>query len=59
MQKKKPVTVDMLADMVEDMNSHPTLANMGIITLSLLAFAGFLWFDGVIYIRANVVMLAE
>ena len=59
MQKKKPVTVDMLADMVEDMNSHPTLANMGITTLSLLVFAGFLRFDEVIYIRANVVKLAE
>ena len=34
------MTVDMLANMVEDMNSHPTLANMRITTLSLLAFAG-------------------
>ena len=58
-RKKKPVTVDMLADMVENMNSHPTLANMRITTLSLLAFAGFLRFDEVIHIRASDVTIAE
>ena len=57
MQLKKLVAVDMLTDMVEDINSRPTLAN--ITTLSLLAFAGFLRFDEAIHIKASDVTLAE
>ena len=58
-QKKKPITADMLADMVENLNAHPTLANMRITTLSLLAFAGFLRFDEVIHIRTCDITVSE
>ena len=57
--KKKPMTADMLASMVEDLNAHPTLANLRITTLSLLAFAGFLGFDDVIHIRASDITICE
>jgi len=56
---KKPMTVDMLASMVEDPNAHLTLANLRITTLSLLAFAGFLRFDKVIHIRASDITICE
>ena len=44
-QKKKPMTVSILADMVEDVNSTSTLTKLRITTISLLAFAGFLRCD--------------
>ena len=53
------MTTQILADMVEDMNICPLLANMRITTLSLLAFAGFLRFDKVIHIRACEVVVSE
>ena len=57
--EKKPMTVDMLASMVEDLKAHPTLANLRITTRSLLAFAGFLSFDEVIHIRASDITICE
>ena len=44
-QKRKPVTTEILADMIQDTNKQPTLSNLRITTFSLLAFAGFLRFD--------------
>ena len=56
-QKRKPTTIEILADMVQDTNSHPSLSNLRPTTFSLLAFAGFLRFDEAIHIRAcNVVV---
>ena len=51
-QKKKPMTVPILADMVEDANSSPTFANLRITTISLQAFSGFLRCDEAMHIRA-------
>jgi len=39
--KKKPITVPILTDMVEDANSTPTLANLRITTISLLTLLDF------------------
>jgi len=51
-KKKKPVDVLILSDMVEDAKSSPTLANLRITTISLMAFAGFLRSDEALHIRA-------
>ena len=51
-QKRKPITVEILSDMVKDTLDNPTLANLRITTFSLLAFAGFLRFDEAIHLRA-------
>ena len=51
-QKRRPMTAEMLADMVQDTNKQPSLANLRLTTFSLLAFAGFLRFDEAIHIRA-------
>ena len=51
-QKRRPITAEMLADMVQDTNKQPSLANLRLNTFSLLAFAGFLRFDEAIHIRA-------
>ena len=50
-QKKRPITKEMLREMVADANSHPSLANIRLVTASLLAFSGFLRFDELIHIR--------
>ena len=51
-QKRKPMPVEILADMVKDFLVNPTLTNMRITTFSLLAFAGFMRFDEAIRVRA-------
>ena len=51
-QKRKSVTTEILADMVQDTNKQLTLSNLRITTFSLLAFAGFLRFDEAVHIRA-------
>ena len=53
------MTVPILADMVEDANSSPTLANLRITTISLLAFAGFLRCDEAMHIRACNVEITQ
>ena len=58
-QKRKPMTIEILADMVQDTNSHPSLSNLRLTTFSLLAFAGFLRFDEAIHIRACDVMVTK
>jgi len=45
--------------MVKNFNAHPTLTNMRITTLSLLALAGFFRFDEVIHIRACDITISE
>ena len=49
--KKRPITKEMLREMVTDVNSHPSLANICLITACLLAFSGFLHFVELIHIR--------
>ena len=49
--KKRPITKEMLVDIVTDANSHPSLANIRLATACLLAFSGFLRFDELIHIR--------
>ena len=44
-QKKEPVTAEMLAELVADTNRHSTLTNILLTTACLLAFAGFLQFN--------------
>ena len=51
-QKRNPVTTEILADMIQDTNKQPTLSNLRITTFSLLAFAGFLRFHEAIHVRA-------
>ena len=50
-QKKEPITVEMLQAMVEDVDRDGTLANLRLTTACLLAFAGFLRFDELVHIR--------
>ena len=56
--KRKPMTAEMLADMVHDTNRQPSLSNLRLTTFSLLAFAGFLRFDEVIHVRACDVVIS-
>ena len=58
-QKRKPTTIEILADMVQDTNSHPSLSNLRLTTFSLLAFTGFLRFDKAIHIIACDVMVTK
>ena len=51
-QKRKPMTTEILAYMVQDTNRQPSLSNLRLTAFSLLAFAGFLRFDEAIHIRA-------
>ena len=49
--KKNPVSVDILADLVEDSFKHPTLSNVHLTAACLLAFSGFLRSDELISLR--------
>ena len=51
-RKRKPITTEMLTDMVQDATKQPTLSNLRITTFSLLTFARFLRFGEAIHIRA-------
>ena len=53
------MAVPVLADMVEDANSSPTLANLRITTISLLAFTGFLRCDEAMHIGACNVEITQ
>ena len=50
-QKKRPITKEMIMDIVADATKHPSLANIRLATACLLAFSGFLRFDELIHIR--------
>ena len=50
-QKKKPVTKEMLDRLVEDANKSSTLSDIHQATACLLAFAGFLCFDELVQLR--------
>ena len=57
-QKKKPVTSEMLQQIAMDANNHPTLANLQLAAACLLAYSGFLhfsiqWFSPFIHVRAS------
>ena len=41
-QKKRPITKEMLAEIIANANNHPSLANIRLATACLLAFSGFL-----------------
>ena len=49
-QKKEPITIEMLGAMVDDLNKNETLANAGLTAACLLAFLGFLWFNELVNI---------
>lgn len=51
--KKKPVTVEMLQEIVASMSSNPTLAEVRLSTICLLAFAAFLRFDEISKLRCS------
>ena len=44
-QKKRPITKEMLKEIVAGANYHLSLANIRLVTAYLLAFSGFLCFD--------------
>ena len=44
-QKKEPITSQMLVELVADTNKHCSLANLRLTSACLLAYAGFLRFD--------------
>lgn len=50
-QKKSPVSMNILADLVEDCSRHPTLSNVHFAAACLLAFAGFLRCDELISLQ--------
>ena len=50
-QKKEPITTDMLKEMVQDTLKEGTLSSVRLIAPYLLAFAGFLRFNELINIR--------
>lgn len=49
--KKKPVTVEMLQEKVASMSHNPTLAEVRLSTICLLAFAAFLRFNEISKLR--------
>ena len=51
-QKKRPITKEMLVEIAADANNHPSLANICLATACLLAFSGFLCFNELIHIRS-------
>ena len=52
-QKKKPMTLEILQEIATDANNHPTLANLRLATACLLAYSGFLCFDELIHVCVN------
>ena len=50
-QKKEPVTAEMLADLVADATKHSSLSNIRLAAACLLSFAGFLRFDELVRLR--------
>ena len=50
-QKKSPVSVDILVDLVEDSFKHPTLSNLCLAAAYMLAFSGFFRADELISLR--------
>ena len=50
-QKKEPMTIEMLAELVADTDRHSTSTNIRLTTACLLAFAGFLQFDKLAHLR--------
>ena len=49
--KKEPVTVDMLAALVDSIGQSPSLSDVRLVATCLLAFAGFLRFDELARLR--------
>ena len=58
-QKKEPVTKEMLDKIVADADKHCTLSNIRLATACLLAFAGFLRFDELVQLRPCDIELDE
>ena len=58
-QKKTPMSVDMLSEIVKDADVHPCLSNIRLATASLLAFSGFLRFDELIQLRPCDITITE
>ena len=58
-QKKTPMSVDILSEIVKDAEAHPCLSNIRLATASLLAFSGFLRFDELIQLRPCDITITE
>ena len=58
-QKKTPMSVDMLSEIVKDAEAHPCLSNIQLATASLLAFSGFLRLDELIQLRPCDITITE
>ena len=57
-QKKRPITSEMLQEIATDANNHPTLANLRLATACLLAYSGFLRFDELIHVRVSDLVIS-
>lgn len=55
--KKLPVTVEMLAAIVEDAGRSGSLADVGLATACVLSYTAFLGFDELVHIKAAEVKL--
>ena len=49
--RKEPITTDMLATLVDSLGSAPTLADIRLAAMSLLAFSAFLRYDELAKLR--------
>lgn len=55
--KKLPVTAEMLAAMVEDMEGSGSLADLRLVTACIVSFAAFLRFDELVHVRPKDVKI--
>ena len=58
-QKKAPMSVDILSEIVENAEARPSLSNIRLAAVCLLAFSGFLRCDELLQLRSCDVKIAE
>ena len=58
-QKKKPITVEILAAIVTDAEKSNSLADLRLATACLLSYAGFLRFDELVQIKAQEIHMSD
>ena len=58
-QKKTPMSVGILSEIVKDAESHPCLSNIRLAAVCLLAFSGFLRFDELIQLRPSDITITD
>ena len=58
-QKKTPMSVDILSEIVENAEANPSLSNIRLATVCLLAFSRFLQCDELLQLRPYDIKIAE